>query len=161
MSLWLLTKPWEDPSCRIEYLLGKLNLLVLPSKYLLTVSRISEISMEVAEPGRITAVTPPAHLIEKCDCPPGYSGLSCEVSWLQLTCLSPTYLTSWMEILPGPPLGQSVYFQAYPQPTLFDLPLIVCDCSKKKMMLLLEVGLMTQGKYLIKIKRFVKIWNRK
>lgn len=89
MSLWLLTKPWEDPSCRIEYLLGKLNLLVLPSKYLLTVSRISEISMEVAEPGRITAVTPPAHLIEKCDCPPGYSGLSCEVSWLQLTCLSP------------------------------------------------------------------------
>ncbi|XP_057345251.1 laminin subunit alpha-2 isoform X1 [Manis pentadactyla] len=40
--------------------------------------RISEISMEVAEEGRITAGTPPAHLIERCDCPPGYSGLSCE-----------------------------------------------------------------------------------
>uniref|UniRef100_A0A2K6U8T7 Laminin subunit alpha-2 n=1 Tax=Saimiri boliviensis boliviensis TaxID=39432 RepID=A0A2K6U8T7_SAIBB len=41
-------------------------------------SRISEISMEVAEQGRRTAATPPAHLIEKCDCPLGYSGLSCE-----------------------------------------------------------------------------------
>ncbi|XP_029416828.1 laminin subunit alpha-2 isoform X2 [Nannospalax galili] len=41
-------------------------------------SRISEISMEVAEPGHVTVATPPAKLIEKCDCPPGYSGLSCE-----------------------------------------------------------------------------------
>lgn len=41
---------------------------------------ISEISMEVAEPGHVLAGSPPAHLIERCDCPPGYSGLSCEVS---------------------------------------------------------------------------------
>uniref|UniRef100_A0A6I8PFI4 Laminin subunit alpha-2 n=1 Tax=Ornithorhynchus anatinus TaxID=9258 RepID=A0A6I8PFI4_ORNAN len=41
-------------------------------------SRISEISLEVAEKGNISAVIPQAHLIEKCECPPGYSGLSCE-----------------------------------------------------------------------------------
>lgn len=89
----VVNKTWEDPSCRTECSPGELNLLVLPSKYLLTVSRISEISMEVVEQGRITAVTPPAHLIEKCDCPQAI--LACPVRcWLQLTCLSPTYLTS-------------------------------------------------------------------
>lgn len=55
--------------------------------------------MEVAEQGRLTALTPPARLIERCDCPPGYAGLSCEVSWLPLT-LSSTHFTSQMEILP-------------------------------------------------------------
>ncbi|XP_063079841.1 laminin subunit alpha-2 [Engraulis encrasicolus] len=41
-------------------------------------SRISEISLEVAEEGRPSPVSPRAHQIEKCDCPSGYSGLSCE-----------------------------------------------------------------------------------
>ncbi|NXO52653.1 LAMA2 protein, partial [Aramus guarauna] len=41
-------------------------------------SRISEISMEVAEGGNVSGMTPQAHFIEKCDCPLGYSGLSCE-----------------------------------------------------------------------------------
>ncbi|XP_076189692.1 laminin subunit alpha-2 isoform X3 [Aptenodytes patagonicus] len=41
-------------------------------------SRISEISMEVAEGGTVSGMTPQAYLIEKCDCPLGYSGLSCE-----------------------------------------------------------------------------------
>uniref|UniRef100_A0A8C4UYU5 Laminin subunit alpha-2 n=1 Tax=Falco tinnunculus TaxID=100819 RepID=A0A8C4UYU5_FALTI len=41
-------------------------------------SRISEISMEVAERGSVSGMIPQASLIEECDCPLGYSGLSCE-----------------------------------------------------------------------------------
>ncbi|KAM9261102.1 laminin subunit alpha-2 [Cariama cristata] len=41
-------------------------------------SRISEISLEVAEGGTVSRMTPQAYAIEKCDCPLGYSGLSCE-----------------------------------------------------------------------------------
>ncbi|KAG8011413.1 Laminin subunit alpha-2 [Nibea albiflora] len=41
-------------------------------------SRISEISLTVAEEGRPTKESEKAHQIEKCDCPVGYSGLSCE-----------------------------------------------------------------------------------
>uniref|UniRef100_A0A674B6M8 Laminin, alpha 2 n=1 Tax=Salmo trutta TaxID=8032 RepID=A0A674B6M8_SALTR len=40
-------------------------------------SRISEISMEVVEEGRPSVEREWAHQIEKCDCPLGYSGLSC------------------------------------------------------------------------------------
>ncbi|XP_074541079.1 laminin subunit alpha-2 [Halichoeres trimaculatus] len=41
-------------------------------------SRISEISLTVAEEGTPTRESETAHQIEKCDCPIGYSGLSCE-----------------------------------------------------------------------------------
>nr|XP_046228323.1 laminin subunit alpha-2 isoform X9 [Scatophagus argus] len=41
-------------------------------------SRISEISLTVAEEGRPTKESERAQQIEKCDCPVGYSGLSCE-----------------------------------------------------------------------------------
>ncbi|KAM6915638.1 laminin subunit alpha-2 isoform 3-T3 [Xenentodon cancila] len=41
-------------------------------------SRISEISLTVAEEGSPTQESEKAHQIEKCDCPTGYSGLSCE-----------------------------------------------------------------------------------
>ncbi|XP_058247538.1 laminin subunit alpha-2 isoform X3 [Hemibagrus wyckioides] len=41
-------------------------------------SRISEISLEVAEEGRPSVESERAHQIEKCECPQGYSGLSCE-----------------------------------------------------------------------------------
>ncbi|XP_067337909.1 laminin subunit alpha-2 isoform X2 [Channa argus] len=41
-------------------------------------SRISEISLTVAEEGRPTKESEKARQIEKCDCPVGYSGLSCE-----------------------------------------------------------------------------------
>uniref|UniRef100_A0A3B4ES20 Laminin subunit alpha-2 n=1 Tax=Pundamilia nyererei TaxID=303518 RepID=A0A3B4ES20_9CICH len=41
-------------------------------------SRISEVSLTVAEEGIPTKESENAHQIEKCDCPIGYSGLSCE-----------------------------------------------------------------------------------
>uniref|UniRef100_A0A8C0Q579 Laminin subunit alpha-2 n=1 Tax=Canis lupus familiaris TaxID=9615 RepID=A0A8C0Q579_CANLF len=41
-------------------------------------SRISEVSLAVGQPGRGTAAAPPARLIERCECPAGHSGLSCE-----------------------------------------------------------------------------------
>ncbi|KAM8846710.1 LOW QUALITY PROTEIN: laminin subunit alpha-2 [Synchiropus picturatus] len=41
-------------------------------------SRISEISLTVAEEGRASTESERAHQIEKCDCPLGYSGFSCE-----------------------------------------------------------------------------------
>nr|XP_004550571.2 laminin subunit alpha-2 isoform X4 [Maylandia zebra] len=41
-------------------------------------SRISEVSLTVAEEGIPTKESEKAHQIEKCDCPIGYSGLSCE-----------------------------------------------------------------------------------
>ncbi|XP_037606028.1 laminin subunit alpha-2 isoform X7 [Sebastes umbrosus] len=41
-------------------------------------SRISEISLTVAEEGRPTKESEKAHQIERCDCPSGYSGFSCE-----------------------------------------------------------------------------------
>lgn len=40
---------------------------------------ISEISLTVAEEGRPSEDSEKARQIEKCDCPTGYSGLSCEV----------------------------------------------------------------------------------
>lgn len=77
--------------------------------------------MEVAEQGRITAVTPPARLIERCDCPPGYSGLSCEVSWLLLTCISSIHLTSQMGILLELSLLQSVLLSMHTHNLFFFL----------------------------------------
>lgn len=44
-------------------------------------SSISEISLTVAEEGRPTKESEKAHQIEKCDCPLGYSGFSCEVGF--------------------------------------------------------------------------------
>ncbi|XP_059556277.1 laminin subunit alpha-2 isoform X2 [Myotis daubentonii] len=86
-------------------------------------SRISEISMEVAEQGPVTALTPPAHLIERCDCPPGYSGLSCE------TCLPGFYrLRSAPGVRPtGPTLGTCVPCQCNGHSSLCDPETSICQ----------------------------------
>ncbi|XP_036172312.1 laminin subunit alpha-2 isoform X6 [Myotis myotis] len=86
-------------------------------------SRISEISMEVAEQGPVTALTPPAHLIERCDCPPGYSGLSCE------TCLPGFYrLRSGPGVRPtGPTLGTCVPCQCNGHSSLCDPETSICQ----------------------------------
>ncbi|XP_045355489.1 laminin subunit alpha-2 isoform X5 [Leopardus geoffroyi] len=86
-------------------------------------SRISEISMEVAEQGRITAVTPPARLIERCDCPPGYSGLSCE------TCMPGFYRlrSEPGSHTPRPTLGTCVPCQCNGHSSLCDPETSICQ----------------------------------
>ncbi|XP_028622252.1 laminin subunit alpha-2 [Grammomys surdaster] len=86
-------------------------------------SRISEISMEVAKPGHVSAVSPPAHLIERCDCPPGYSGLSCE------TC-APGFYRLRSEPggrTPGPTLGTCVPCQCNGHSSQCDPETSVCQ----------------------------------
>ncbi|RXM32891.1 Laminin subunit alpha-2 [Acipenser ruthenus] len=62
-----------DVLFNIEYILIKASY-----GNLMRQSRISEISLEVAEEGESTFESERAYQIEKCECPPGYSGLSCE-----------------------------------------------------------------------------------
>uniref|UniRef100_A0A8C0BVX9 Laminin subunit alpha-2 n=1 Tax=Buteo japonicus TaxID=224669 RepID=A0A8C0BVX9_9AVES len=86
-------------------------------------SRISEISMEVAEGGPVSGMTRQAYLIEKCDCPLGYSGLSCE------SC-SPGFYR-----LPSPPagrtpaqsLGACVVCQCHGHSTMCDSETSICQ----------------------------------
>ncbi|XP_036901675.1 laminin subunit alpha-2 isoform X3 [Sturnira hondurensis] len=86
-------------------------------------SSISEISMEVAEQGRVTAVTPLARLIENCDCPPGYSGLSCE------TCMPGFYRLrpGPGDRTPGPTLGTCVPCQCNGHSSLCDPETSICQ----------------------------------
>ncbi|XP_042651874.1 laminin subunit alpha-2 isoform X2 [Tyto alba] len=86
-------------------------------------SRISEISMEIAEGSAVSQLTPQAYLIEKCDCPLGYSGLSCE------SC-SPGFYR-----LPSPPagrtpaqsLGTCVVCQCHGHSTMCDSETSICQ----------------------------------
>ncbi|XP_066555448.1 laminin subunit alpha-2 [Amia ocellicauda] len=62
-----------DVLFHIEYILVKAS-----HGNLMRQSRISEISLEVAEEGEPSVESERAYQIEKCECPPGYSGHSCE-----------------------------------------------------------------------------------
>ncbi|NWX11325.1 LAMA2 protein, partial [Caloenas nicobarica] len=86
-------------------------------------SRISEISMEVAESGTVSGVTPQAHLIEKCDCPLGYSGLSCE------SCSPGFYRlpTSPAGRTPAQSLGTCVLCQCHGHSTMCDPETSICQ----------------------------------
>ncbi|XP_054830970.1 laminin subunit alpha-2 [Eublepharis macularius] len=86
-------------------------------------SRISEISMEVAEEGNVSGRTPRAQLIEKCDCPLGYSGLSCEAC-------SPGFyrlVSTSAGRRPGPALGACVPCQCHGHSDMCDPETSVCQ----------------------------------
>ncbi|KAM9241384.1 laminin subunit alpha-2 [Leptosomus discolor] len=88
-------------------------------------SRISEISMEVAEGGTVSGMTPQAYLIEKCDCPLGYSGLSCE------TCSPGFYRLPSPSVgrTPAQSLGTCVVCQCHGHSTTCDSETSICqDC---------------------------------
>uniref|UniRef100_A0A3B4B885 Laminin subunit alpha 2 n=1 Tax=Periophthalmus magnuspinnatus TaxID=409849 RepID=A0A3B4B885_9GOBI len=78
-------------------------------------SRISEITLTVAEEGRPTKESEKAHQIEKCECPLGYSGLSCE------ECASGFYRLRSGSLAPAP---------ASRVPTAAGMgSCVVCQCS--------------------------------
>ncbi|KAJ7341923.1 hypothetical protein JRQ81_007908, partial [Phrynocephalus forsythii] len=86
-------------------------------------SRISEISMEVAQEGSVSGRTPRAQLIEKCDCPLGYSGLSCE------TCSLGFYRgpSTSAGRRPGPVLGPCVPCQCHGHSEMCDPESSICQ----------------------------------
>ncbi|KAM6406959.1 laminin subunit alpha-2 isoform 4-T4 [Pluvialis apricaria] len=86
-------------------------------------SRISEISMEVAQDGTVSGMTPQAYLIEKCDCPLGYSGLSCE------SCSPGFYRlpSSPAGRTPAQSLGACVVCQCHGHSTMCDPETSICE----------------------------------
>ncbi|XP_044280734.1 laminin subunit alpha-2 isoform X5 [Varanus komodoensis] len=84
-------------------------------------SRISEISMEVAEEGKVSGRTPHAQMIEKCDCPLGSSGLSCEA------CSLGFYRLRSVDRRPRPGLGACVPCQCHGHSEMCDPETSVCQ----------------------------------
>ncbi|XP_075453399.1 laminin subunit alpha-2 isoform X2 [Ascaphus truei] len=89
-------------------------------------SRISEISLEVAEEGTTFTMSPRAYLIEKCECPVGYSGLSCEAcspGFYRLDQASPGRR-------PGPALGTCVPCQCNGHSDICDPNTSICQTCR-------------------------------
>ncbi|NXK18550.1 LAMA2 protein, partial [Arenaria interpres] len=86
-------------------------------------SRISEISLEVADGGTVSGMTPQAFLIEKCDCPLGYSGLSCESCSPGFYRLPPAPVGR----TPAQPLGACVVCQCHGHSTMCDPETSICQ----------------------------------
>ncbi|XP_060609322.2 laminin subunit alpha-2 isoform X6 [Anolis sagrei] len=86
-------------------------------------TRISEISMEVAQEGSVSGRTPRAQLIEKCDCPLGYLGLSCE------TCAPGFYRLPSTSAgrKAGPALGSCVPCQCHGHGEMCDPETSICQ----------------------------------
>ncbi|XP_063299217.1 laminin subunit alpha-2 isoform X3 [Pelobates fuscus] len=89
-------------------------------------TRISEISLEVAEQGTSFTMSPKAYLIEKCECPPAYSGLSCE------TCSPGFYRIAPPNPgrRPGPALGTCVPCECNGHSDMCDAQTSVCQACK-------------------------------
>ncbi|XP_075059154.1 laminin subunit alpha-2 isoform X2 [Mixophyes fleayi] len=93
---------------------------------LLRQTRISEIFLEVAEEGTSFSMSPRANLIEKCECPVGYSGLSCEAcapGFYRIAPRSPGRRD-------GPTLGTCVPCQCNKHSDLCDTHTSVCQACK-------------------------------
>ncbi|XP_043920288.1 laminin subunit alpha-2 isoform X4 [Protopterus annectens] len=82
-------------------------------------SRISEISMEVAEIGETSIISERARQIEKCECLPGYSGLSCQ------ECVPGLYRLPSSSSEPG--LGRCVPCQCHGHSDTCDRDTSVCQ----------------------------------
>ncbi|XP_073532163.1 laminin subunit alpha-2 isoform X5 [Phyllobates terribilis] len=89
-------------------------------------TRISEVFLEVAEVGTSFTMSPRANLIEKCECPLGYSGLSCEScspGFYRMASASPGRR-------PGPSLGTCVPCQCNRHSDVCDPQTSVCQACK-------------------------------
>ncbi|KAM3931256.1 laminin subunit alpha-2 isoform 4-T4 [Leptodactylus fuscus] len=89
-------------------------------------TRISEVFLEVAEEGTSFTMSPRANLIEKCECPVGYSGLSCE------SCAPGFYREgpATPSRRPGPTLGTCVPCQCNEHSDMCDPQTSVCQSCK-------------------------------
>ncbi|KAM6465703.1 laminin subunit alpha-2 isoform 2-T2 [Liasis olivaceus] len=86
-------------------------------------SRISEITLEIADKGNVSRRTPYAQLIEQCDCPVGYFGLSCEACSPGFYRLASPHSGR----RPGPALGACVPCSCYGHSEMCDPETSVCQ----------------------------------